>query len=71
MSGRFIINVCTAIEVGCMMALAGIALKRNDDCYKAEIELAKTRFENSLKDIEIACLKDELRRMKSKQEEES
>ena len=75
MSSRFIINVCTTVELGCMLALAGIGLKRNSDCYKAEIklvntqvELFKARVENEIKDVEIRQLKEELDMLKNKEE---
>lgn len=77
MNSKLIINLCTAVEVGCMLALAGIGLKRNSDCYKAEVKLVNTQMDlikermyNELKDVEIRKLKEELAGLKAKEEVE-
>lgn len=81
MSGKFIVKVCTVIEVGCIIGLAGLGLKRNNDWYKAEMklidtecELFKTKIEGILKDAQIKHLEKELSELKEKHgidEEES
>ena len=72
---KFIVGVCTLVELGCVMVLAGIGIKRNNDCYKAEIKLceATTKLLSSelqcyVKDLEIEELKQQLENV---QEEES
>jgi hypothetical protein len=59
-----------------MLALGGIALKRNNECYKAEckasnleVKLIFTELENELKECEIERLKKELEQLKSKTKE--
>lgn len=66
-----IVGVSTLAELGCVIGLAGLALKRNKECYEAECKLIKRELELSLanldglqKDIEIAELKDELNKLK-------
>lgn len=72
---KFIVGVCTLIEMGCIVALAGIGLKRNNDCYKAEVKLGETRMDLAAselkcfaKDLEINDLKKQLKNL---QKEES
>jgi hypothetical protein len=62
-----IVGVCTLVEMGCVIALAGIALKRNNDCYEAQVELADAKLNLTLaelknvdKDLEIRALKTKL-----------
>lgn len=69
-----VVGVCTLVEVGCVLALGGIALKRNKDCYDAECALVDEKLKHGLtqlklidKDYEIAQLKAKLR--KSEKEE--
>lgn len=70
----------TAIEVGSILVLTGIALKRNHDWYKAECKLINTEMDLSvmkvccgIKDLEIKILKRELDELKKEnvKEEES
>ena len=75
---RLITGVCTLVELGCMLALGGIALKRNNECYKAECKAAEmevklifTELESYLKGSEIERLKKELEELKGEKEEES
>ena len=72
---KVIVGVCTIIELGCLLGLGGIALKRNNDCYKAECGLVNERFNNIslemdciLKDAEIKQLKEELAKFKKEEE---
>lgn len=60
-------KICTVVEVGCILGLAGIALKRNNDAYNAEIELNNTKCELTkarlygvLKEAEVWSLEKEL-----------
>lgn len=73
-----IAGVVTLMEVGCILALTGIALKRNHDCYKAECklldvekELACEKIINISKDIRIKGLEEKLKELKSDVKEES
>ena len=67
---KVIVGVCTLIEVGCIASLAAIGLKRNNDCYKAEVELGKahmqlleSELQNVAKDCEIIDLKKQIKRL--------
>ena len=71
-----IVGVSTLVELGCIIGLASIGLKRNNDCYKAEMELLDTKLKLGLteiekfdKDCEIEKLKKELENVKSMNEE--
>lgn len=73
---KLITGVCTLVELSCMLALGGIALKRNNECYKAEckasnleVKLIFTELENELKECEIERLKKELEQLKGKTKE--
>jgi hypothetical protein len=66
------------VELGCLIGIAGIALKRNNDCYKAQCELVdeqmahfKTQIDMIDKDYEIKVLKKELEKVKSQEKEEA
>lgn len=63
-----VLGVCTLVEVGCVAALAGIGLKRNNDCYKAEckladaeIKLAFSEMDCGLKACRIKQLEDQIK----------
>lgn len=65
----------TMVQLGCTVGLTAIALKRNKECYEAEIKainaeatLGFVKLDNVLKDIEIKQLKKELEELKSKEE---
>lgn len=69
---KFIVGLCTVVELGCITGLAAIGLKRNNDCYKAEckaidleFKLGLTEIERDMKDCEIKRLKKELDELKS------
>lgn len=75
---KIIYGLCTAVELGSILALAGLGLKRNNDCYKAECKhidaeykLAASQLEGVCKDIEIGLLKDEVKELKEKYESEN
>lgn len=72
------IRLCTILELGCVAGLTAIALKRNNDCYKAEckaidleLKLGLTEIECGLKGYENERLKKELEQLKSQNEEEA
>lgn len=72
---KVIEGICTVVELGCIIGLAAIGLKRNNDCYKAEmklidaeIELFKAQVDNIDKGAEIRILKRELETVKSEKE---
>lgn len=61
----------TLIQMAGIAVLTGIALKRNNDCYKAQIELIDTQHELSItknsgiiKDAKIRELEKELKELK-------
>ena len=71
-----VVGISTLVELGCIIGLAGIGLKRNNDCYKAEMELVDAKLKLGLaeiekfdKDCEIEKLKKELENVKAENEE--
>lgn len=77
MNSKVIINLCTGVEILGVLGLTAMGLKRNNDCYKAEKKLAKTKMEllvsqmeNVLKDAQIECLEKELNKLKKEQKGE-
>lgn len=71
-----VVGVATLIELGCIAGLAGIAFKRNNDCYKAECELISTKAELFCKEMEqidkdykIKKLEKELKELKGEDQE--
>jgi hypothetical protein len=72
---KIVFGVCTLMELAGVAALTGIALKRNNDCYKAEKKCIDLEFEVTIaeidkinKDFEIAELKAELEELKAESE---
>lgn len=72
---KLIVGICTIVEVGCLLSLGGIALKRNNECYKAQRGQINAEFKNIgleleciLKDAEIRNLKEELAKFKKEEE---
>lgn len=70
---KFIFGVCTLIEVCGIAGLAAIGLKRNNDCYKAEVELInekcdhyRTKIDMVFKDARINALERENAELKTK-----
>ena len=68
----FAAGMCAIGEIVCITLITGIALKRNNDCYKAECKLINTEFklmstelDNINKDIEIKTLKDKIKKLES------
>ena len=75
---KFIVGLCTVVELGCLAGLAAIGLKRNNDCYKAKCELLDERHKHLItiincvaKDYEIEQLNKELEELKSQKGEEA
>ena len=59
--------MATGIEMGCILLLAAIGLKRNNDCYKAEMKLIDAecalglaQVDSILKDAQIKALNKKL-----------
>lgn len=74
---KFIYGTCELIQLGSIIGLAVIGLKRNQDCYKAECkaielqcDLWKKEIEEIQKDVEIKKLKQEVSELKTKYESE-
>lgn len=74
---NFIYGVCRVVELGSILGIAAIALKRNNDCYKAECkridaeyELAMSQLDVCTKDLEIMLLKKEIEKLKGDNESE-
>lgn len=75
---KFIYGVCTIVELGCILSLAGIGLKRNKDAYeaeckriKAECDLMRSEMESMCKDIIIEQLEKELEELRNRNKEEA
>lgn len=75
---KFLYGVCTILELGCVISLAGIGLKRNNDAYKAECKrieaecnLMRCEIDSVFKDMRIKQLEEELEELKSKYKEEA
>lgn len=66
---KFLVNVYGVIQLGCIMGLAGIAFKRNNDAYKASCKLIESEIKHIEKDIEIYNLQCEVRQLKEKKYE--
>lgn len=73
---KLVVGLCTVVEMVCLGGLAGIALKQNNDCYKAQCKLIdselnclSTEIELAIKNAEIRKLKEELAELKSQKEE--
>lgn len=75
---KFAVGLCWAVELGCLIGITGIALKRNNECYKAECALHDekmahlgTQLEMVGKDYEIRVLKKKLEEVQAQEVEES
>lgn len=69
-------GVLTLVELGGIAALTAIALKRNEDCFKAEMKLIDCEAKLWLKGIENVCKDSEIKSLNKqleslKKEEES
>lgn len=69
---KVVFGVCTLVELAGISMLTYIALKRNKDCYNAEMRCVDLEFKTTLaeldkinKDIEIAELQAKLEELKA------
>ena len=74
---KFMCGVGMMMELGSIIGLTAIALKRNNDCYKAECEAIKLQSTVILKEIDlitknaqIRVLEKEVEELKNKYESE-
>lgn len=72
---KFVFGACTLVELGSIIGLAGLALKRNQECYEAECknielscDLIKKEIDMMSKDREIKNLEQEVEDLKNKYE---
>lgn len=65
---KFLTNMYDLVNFGCLLGLAGIALKRNNDAYKASCDLIDAEFKNIALDVENHSLKHEIEQLKKKYE---
>lgn len=72
---KLIVQVASGIELACLLALGGIALKRNNDAYKeackridAERLVRLHELHDVLRDAEINVLKKQVEELKDKYE---
>lgn len=70
MNKDLIVKIGTGLEIAGILGLMGIALKRNNDCYKAECKLIDTEFKlvasevsNAIKDIDIQILEAKVKEL--------
>lgn len=66
---KFLVNVYGVVQLGCILGLAGIAFKRNNDAYKASCNLIESEIKHLEKDIEIYNLRQEIKTLKEKKYE--
>jgi hypothetical protein len=66
---QVVAGLASVVELGCIIALAGIGLKRNKDCYDAECKLLEREMDLTYatvdiikKDAEIVELKNRLKK---------
>ena len=65
---KFVVGLCTLVELGCITTLAAIGFKRNKDTYNTklkaielECKLWEAEFNNSIKDATIERLTRKLK----------
>ena len=66
---KVVTGVLTLVELGGIMALTGIALKRNQDAYEARKESINLEIENLALDVENYCLKKDIEKLKKEHNE--
>lgn len=71
---KFIQGVGILLELTGIVGLTGIALKRNNDCYKAQMKLVDTELkcsflelDNTIKENKINLLETELNKFKNEE----
>lgn len=52
------------VNLGCIVGLAAIGLKRNKDCYNAECKLLHEQLDNISKAVKIESLETEIKKLK-------
>lgn len=67
---RIMVGVCEVIQLGCILGLAGIALKRNNDAYEASCRALNAEIDGVAKEVEIWRLEREVKQLKEKYESE-
>lgn len=50
---KLLVNVYGVIQLGCILSLAGIAIKRNNDAYEADCKRLDAELKLVEKDIDI------------------
>lgn len=63
-------NMYGLVNFGCLLGLAGIALKRNKDAYDNACGRIDAEFKNVMLEVENEELKYEVKRLKEKYESE-
>lgn len=63
---KIITGVLTLVELGGIAALTGIALKRNQAAYEAEMKCINLELENIHLDVAISMLEHDLKVIKEK-----
>lgn len=63
-------GILTLVQLGGIAGITFIALKRNDDAYKAECKRIKAEFDLIMKEVEIYKLEREIEELKKKYEVE-
>ena len=72
---KIVLGVCTLMELAGVTALSALALKRNRECYEAEMKCIDLEFKATMaeidkinKDFEIAKLQAELEELNGESE---
>ena len=66
MGKNLLVTIGTGIEMCGIAALTYIALKRNNECYKAECKLIDAQKQLFLKELEIITKDIEIEKLKKK-----
>lgn len=65
---KFLTNMYGLVNFGCLLGLAGIAMKRNKDAYEAACGKINAEIENIALEVENESLKREMKQLKEKYE---
>ena len=65
---KFLTNMYGLVNFGCLLGLAGIALKRNKDAYDEACGRIDAEFKNIELEVENDSLKREMKQLKEKYE---
>jgi len=66
---KFVYGVATLMELVAIGGIAGIALKRNKDCYNAEMKYIDAEYKLALSEIEKSQKENEIVELKNQLEE--